>query len=178
MPQWVHEMITPVMMLCVFMLNARTSYRRLDVRTAQEAERLQQVLIEELRALSEIYAANIDLLDHHEQILMAPRAPMVVYRANIARLHTIDPALVADLIAIHNKNEQIEMLLSAKAKTVRGGSATVFLFETMDPKFRPMLEDFSEEIARCIEKYSSKVAPPEFEELPGSVTSLVPQLAN
>jgi hypothetical protein len=48
----------------------------------------------------------------------------------------------------------------------------------MDPKFRPMLEDFSEEIARCIEKYSSKVAPPEFEELPGSVTSLVPQLAN
>ena len=103
---------------------------------------------------------------------------MVVYRANIARLHTIDPGLVADLIAIHNKNEQIEMVLSAKAKTVRGGSATVFLFDTMDSKFQPMLEDFSEEITRCIEKYSSKIAPPEFEELPGGMTSLVPQLAN
>jgi hypothetical protein len=177
MPQWFHEMITPVMMLCVFMLNARVSYRRLDIRTAQETERLQQVLIEELRALSELYAANIDLLDRHEQILMAPRAPMVVYRANIARLHSIDPDLVADLIAIHNKNEQIEMLLSAKAKTVRGGSATVFLFDAMDPKFQPMLEDFAEEITRCIEKYSTKVAPPEFDEQPGTVTSLVPQVA-
>jgi hypothetical protein len=177
MPQWFHEMITPVMMLCVFMLNARTSYRRLDVRTAQETERLQQVLIEELRALAELYAANIDLLDRHEQILMAPRAPMVVYRANIARLHTIDPGLVADLIAIHNKNEQIEMLLSAKAKTVRGGSATVFLFDTMDSKFQPMLEDFSNEIAQCIEKYGTKVAAPEPAERPDRVTSLVPQVA-
>jgi hypothetical protein len=177
MPQWFHEIITPAMMLCVFMLNARTSYRRLDVRTAQEAERLQQVLIEELRALSELYTANIDLLGRHEQILMAPRAPMVVYRANIARLHTIDPGLVADLIAIHARNEQIEMLMSARAKTVRGGSATVFLFDTMDPKFQPMLRDFAEEITRCIEKYSTRVAPPEFDELPVGETSLVPQLA-
>jgi hypothetical protein len=177
MPQWFHEMITPIMMLCVFMLNARTSFRRMDVKSVQEAERLQQVLIEELRALSELYSANIDLLDHHEQILMAPRAPMVVYRANIARLHTIDPGLVADLIAIHNRNEQIEMLMSAKAKTVRGGSATVFLFDTMDSKFQPMLEDFSEEITRCIEKYSTKIATPEPAERPDRVTSLVPQVA-
>jgi hypothetical protein len=116
-------------------------------------------------------------LDHHEQILMAPRAPMVVYRANIARLHTIDPGLVSDLIAIHNKNEQIEMLMSAKAKTVRGGSATVFLFDTMDSKFQPMLEDFAEEITRCIEKYSTKIAAPEPAERPDRVTSLVPQVA-
>jgi hypothetical protein len=54
MPQWFHEMIKPVMMLCVFMLNARTSFRRMDVKSGQEAERLQQVLIEELRALSEL----------------------------------------------------------------------------------------------------------------------------
>ena len=165
------------MMLCVFMLNARTSFRRMDVKSGQEAERLQQVLIEELRALSELYTANIDLLDRHEQILMAPRAPMVVYRANIARLHTIDPGLVADLIAIHNKNEQIEMLISAKAKTVRGGSATVFLFDTMDPKIQPMLEDFSEEITQCIEKYTTRAASPEPAELPDGATSLVPQLA-
>jgi hypothetical protein len=127
--------------------------------------------------LSELYTANIDLLDRHEQILMAPRAPRVVYRANIARLHTIDPGLVADLIAIHNKNEQIEMLMSAKAKTVRGGSATVLLFDTMDSKFQPMLEDFSKEIAQCIEKYSTKIAVPEPAERPDRVTSLVPQVA-
>lgn len=127
--------------------------------------------------MSELYTANIDLLDRHEQILMAPRAPMVVYRANIARLHTIDPDLVADLIAIHNKNEQIKMLMSAKAKTVRGGSATVFLFDTMDSKFQPMLEDFTKEISQCIEKYGTKVASPEPAELPDRMTSLVPQVA-
>jgi len=182
MPLWFHEMITPVMMLCVFMLNARTSFRRTDIKSGQEAERLQQVLIEELRALSQLYAANIDLLDRHEHILMAPRAPMVVYRANIVRLHTIDAGLVADLIAIHTKNEQIEMLMSAKAKTVRGGSATVFLFDTMDSMFRPMLEDFAAELTRCIEKYVVKAAAPEMAEselaeLPRGMTSLSPQVA-
>jgi hypothetical protein len=178
MPQWFHEMITPVMMLCVFMLNARTSFRRMDNKSGQEAERLQQILVEELRALLQLYAANIDLLECHEQVLMAPRAPMVVYRANIARLHTLDDAgLVADLIAIHNKNEQIEMLLQAKAKSVRGGSATVFLFDTVDAKFQPMLEDFAEQITACIEKYSTKSALPQPAELPQRVTSLVPQIA-
>jgi hypothetical protein len=34
-------------------------------------------------------------------------------RHDVVRVH------VAELIAIHNKNEQIEMLMSAKAKTLR-----------------------------------------------------------
>ena len=173
MPQWFHEMITPVMMLCVFMLNARTSFRRMDVKSGQEAERLQQVLIEELRALSSFTPRISICLDRHEQILMAPRAPMVVYRANIARLHTIDPGLVADLIAIHNKNEQIEMLVSAKAKTVRGGSATVFLFDTMDSKFSRCWR-ISRRKSR---NASTKIAAPEPAEQPHRVTSLVPQVA-
>jgi hypothetical protein len=47
----------------------------------------------------------------------------------------------------------------------------------MDSKFQPMLEDFAEEITRCIEKYSTKIAAPEPVEQPHRVASLVPQVA-
>lgn len=155
-PAWFHLLVTPLAMLLVFALNARVSFRRADLRSIVEAERLQTVLLEELKALALLYRANIELLDRGEHTLLSPRAPMAVYRAHLGRLSTIDTGLVRNLIHIHIRNEHIEMLMSARAKTARGGSVTVYLFENkepMDPQFRVLLETNLEELTACLRSY-------------------------
>jgi hypothetical protein len=124
-----------LVMLSIFFANLTFNRQRGEKRSQTEAARLQAAFATELQCLAELYRKNLELLRNGSNYLLSTRSAIPVYRGNVGRLTLLDEAVIRYVVMIHSENEQIEILLAARAKVVQKGHSVVYRFEAMDREF-------------------------------------------
>jgi hypothetical protein len=151
-----------MIMLVVCAMNLIWAHRRAEGRSQLDGRRLQAALTEELSLLADLYRSNLDLLDKTDVRLLSTRMPMAVYRANLGRLNLIEENLVRRLVAVHAKNEHLEMLVAERAKMIKAGQCTVYVFEKDDPSLDDLRARFTmgiQHIEAAIETLEADLVP-------------------
>ena len=139
-----NTLLMPLMMICICAMNLIWNGRRADGRTTLDAARLQAALAEELYLLAKLYRSNLELLDRPEVRLLSTRIPMAVFRANVPRLTLLDEDIIRCLVAVHGNNEHVEMLVAERAKSIKNGQCTIYVFEKDDPSIKPFRAVFQQ----------------------------------
>lgn len=134
----------PIMMIMICALNLIVTHRRAENRFSLDARRLQAALVEELHLLSKLYKSNLELLGRQEVRLISTRAPLAIFRANIGRITLLDEETIRCLVSIHANNEHIEMLVSERAKSIKNGQCTVYVFDKDDQSVATFHDLFAE----------------------------------
>lgn len=91
-------------------------------------------------------------------MLLSLKSSINIFRANLGRLSTIDVDVARHLVSIHTRNEHVEMLMSARAKYVRGGVVTSHLFEPgfpMATEIQNLLKANLQEIDAVVSAYNA-----------------------
>ena len=154
-----NALLMPIMMICICAMNLIWNGRRADGRTTLDATRLQAALTEELYLLAKLYRTNLELLDRAEVRLLSTRIPMAIFRANVPRLTLLDEDVVRCLVAVHGNNEHVEMLIAERAKSIKNGQCTIYVFEKDDPciaQFRAVFAEGSQLVEHAIAALEAK----------------------
>lgn len=119
MPPEIHWSLNlaPVLMMLVIVIgNHVMMHHRNSRREAIEAKQLRAALLSEIAALRDIYKVNLGLIQRKAGYLISSRSPMVIYKANQARLMaTIETPALELIVSLYAKNDIIEELLSAQS---------------------------------------------------------------
>jgi hypothetical protein len=84
---------------------------------------------------------------------------MGIFRANVPRLTVLDEDTIRCLVAIHGNNEHVEMLIAERAKSIKHGPCTIYVFEKDDPsieQFRSVFTEGAELVDHAIEALEAK----------------------
>lgn len=157
----INAILMPIMMVLICAMNLFWNGRRTEGRTSLDAARLQAALTEELYLLARLYRANLDLLDRAEVRLMSTRVPLSIFRANLPRLTLLEEEAIRCLVAVHANNEHIEMMVAERAKSIKNGQCTIYVFEKDEPSvelFRALLQDGAALVGRAIEALEARRA--------------------
>ncbi len=149
-----NALLMPIMMICICAMNLFWNGRRTEGRLSVDAARLQAALTEELYLLARLYRSNLALLDHAEVRLLSTRVPLAIFRANVPRLTMLDEDAIRCLVSVHANNEHIEMMVAERAKSLKNGPCTIYVFEKDDPSielFRSLFHDGASLVDRAIE---------------------------
>jgi hypothetical protein len=122
-------LVIPTMMIFICAMNLIVTHRRAENRFALDGKRLEAALIEELRLLVRLYRSNLYLLDQQELRLISTRIPLAVFRANVGRITLLDEESIRQVVAVHANNEHIEMMVAERAKSIKNGQCTVYVFD-------------------------------------------------
>jgi hypothetical protein len=79
--------------------------------------------------------------------------PLAIFRANEPRLTLLEQDAIRCLVAVHANNEHIEMMAAERAKTIKNGQCTIYVFEKDNPSvelFRALFQDGSSLVDRAI----------------------------
>jgi len=125
-------LIMPVMMIFICAMNLIVTHRRAESRFTLDGRRLAVALVEELRLLARLYKSNLYLLEHQELRLISTRIPLAIFRANVGRITLLDEELIRRIVAVHANNEHIEMMVAERAKSIKNGQCTIYVFEKGD----------------------------------------------
>jgi hypothetical protein len=157
----INAILMPIMMLLICAMNLFWSSRRTDGRFSIDAARLQAALTEELYLLARLYRSNLDLLDRPEVRLLSTRVPLAIFRANVPRLTLLEEEAIRCLVAVHANNEHIEMMVAERAKSIKNGQCTIYVFEKDEPSlelFRALFADGAALVDRAIEALEARRA--------------------
>ena len=118
MPQalghWVAPFLPVVLMLTIVIMNHVVTGQRNDKRTASEMERFSAALTAELRAMHDLYEANLELIERKADYILSTRSTVVVYKSNLGRLTMLlDKAAIEEVVAVFAQNERIETVIAA-----------------------------------------------------------------
>ena len=122
----------PLMMIFICAVNLVVTHRRVENRFSMDGTRLEAALLEELRLLARLYRSNLFLLEQQEMRLVSTRIPLAVFRANVGRITLLDEVSIRQMVAVHANNEHIEMMVAERAKSIKGGQCTVYVFDKGD----------------------------------------------
>ena len=122
----------PIMMILICAMNLVVTHRRAESRVALDGRRLETALVEELRLLVRLYRSNLYLLEQQEIRLISTRIPLAIFRANIGRITLLEEAVIGQLVAVHANNEHIEMMVAERAKSIKSGQCTIYVFDKAD----------------------------------------------
>jgi hypothetical protein len=139
-----NALLMPIMMIMICAMNLIWSGRRTESRFSLDATRLLAALTEELYLLAKLYRSNLELLDRAEVRLLSTRIPMAIFRANVPRLTLLDEETIRCLVAVHGNNEHVEMLIAERAKSIKNGQCTIYVFEKDDPSIEQFRSVFAE----------------------------------
>lgn len=144
----------PIMMIVICAMNLIVTHRRVENRTSLDGQRLEAALIEELRLLARLYRSNLYLLDQQDVRLISTRIPLVIFRANVGRITLLDETAIKQLVAVHANNEHIEMMVAERAKSIKGGQCTVYVFDGSD---HCAVENFKELFGQALASVESVI---------------------
>jgi hypothetical protein len=133
-----------MVMLVIFGLNIALIHRRAERRSSDEASRFQAAVVAELRCLADMYQANLRLMRRGQPYLMSTRSALAVYRGNMGKLTLLERPAIECLVYVHSKNENIEIQLAARARSIKNGPAIVYCFEPNDPNFAELKRLYKE----------------------------------
>lgn len=159
-----NALLMPIMMICICALNLIWSGRRTESRSSLDGARLLAALTEELYLLSKLYRSNLEFLDRAEVRLLSTRVPLAIFRANVPRLTLLDEDTVRCVVAVHANNEHVEMMVAERAKSIKNGPSTVYVFDTCEPSiedFRALFEEGLSLVDHAIETLEAKREVPE-----------------
>jgi hypothetical protein len=122
----------PLMMIFICALNLVVTHRRAENRFSLDGARLEVALVEELRLLTRLYRSNLFLMEQQEMRLVSTRIPLAVFRANLGRITLLDEASIRQIVAVHANNEHIEMMVAERAKSIKNGQCTIYVFDKGD----------------------------------------------
>lgn len=125
-------LVMPVMMISICAMNLIVTHRRAENRSSLDARRLQAALVEELQLLAKLYRSNLDLLDRPELRLISTRIPLAIFRGNVGRITLLDEDVIRPVVSVHANNEHLETMVSERAKTIKNGQCTVYVFDKDD----------------------------------------------
>jgi len=157
----INALLMPIMMICICAMNLIWNGRRTDGRFSLDAARLQAALTEELYLLARLYRSNLDLLNRTEVRLLSTRVSLAIFRANVPRLTVLEEETIRCLVAVHANNEHIEMMVAERAKSIKNGQCTIYVFEKDEPSvelFRALFQDGSALVDRAIEALETRRA--------------------
>jgi hypothetical protein len=157
----INAILMPIMMVLICAMNLFWSSRRTEGRFSIDAARLQAALTEELYLLGRLYRSNLDLLDRAEVRLLSTRVPLAIFRANVPRLTLLEEEAIRCLVAVHANNEHIEMMVAERAKSIKNGQCTIYVFEKDEPSlelFRALFQDGAALVERAIEALEARGA--------------------
>lgn len=144
----------PLMMICICATNLIVTHRRAENRFALDGQRLEVALVEELRLLMRLYRSNLYLLEQQEFRLISTRIPLAVFRTNVGRITLLDDDVIRQVVAIHANNEHIEMMVAERAKSIKGGQATVYVFDNSD---KQAIENFRDLFGQALASVESVI---------------------
>jgi hypothetical protein len=150
----------PIMMIMICVMNLIVTHRRAENRLSLDGRRLQAALVEELHLLAKLYRANLELLDRQEVRLISTRMPLAIFRGNIGRITLLDENAVRRLVAVHANNEHIEMMVAERAKSIKNGQCTVYVFEKDEQSFANFRNLFAEGLSAVESAVRYLAAPP------------------
>ena len=136
----------PLMMVLICAVNLFVTHRRSESRLSLDGKRLETALVEELRLLARLYRSNLKLLENEELRLISTRMPLAVFRGNVGRITLLEEESIRRVIAVHGNNEHIEMMVSERAKSIKNGQCTVYIFEKGEHSFVHFRELFMESL--------------------------------
>jgi len=145
----------PVMMIFICAMNLVVTHRRAEQRFSLDGRRLETALVEELRLLARLYKSNLYLLDQQETRLISTRIPLAIFRANVGRITLLEEDSIRQLVAVHANNEHIEMMVAERAKSIKSGQCTVYVFDQSD---KAAIEEFRALFAQALATVESLVA--------------------
>jgi hypothetical protein len=155
-------LIIPMMMIFICAMNLIVTHRRAENRLALDGKRLEAALIEELRLLVRLYRSNLYLLDQQELRLISTRIPLAVFRANVGRITLLDEDSIRQVVAVHANNEHIEMMVAERAKSIKNGQCTIYVFDKGDnfavDSFRDLFNQALVSIESIIQDLEAKKA--------------------
>jgi hypothetical protein len=122
----------PLMMIFICALNLVVTHRRAENRSSLDGTRLEAALVEELRLLARLYQSNLVLLEQEEMRLVSTRIPLAVFRANVGRITLLDEVSIKQMVAVYANNEHIEMMVAERAKSIKNGQCTIYVFDKGD----------------------------------------------
>jgi hypothetical protein len=122
----------PLMMIFICAMNLIVTHRRTESRVALDGRRLQAALVEELRLLARLYRSNLFLLEQQEMRLISTRTPLTIFRANVGRITLLDEQVITQLVGLHANNEHLELMVAERAKSIKGGQCTIYMFDKAD----------------------------------------------
>jgi len=129
---WFFHLIPVLMMVGIALTNNMFNCQRVDRRTDQEAARLRAALSAELRALLDLHAGNLRLLECNSGYLLSSRSLLAIYKANLCRVTVLlDSDVIAKVVESFAQNERIESHLTAHAQP-KGGSSYKIVPGEMD----------------------------------------------
>lgn len=111
---WIAPFLPVVLMLSIVIMNHVVAGQRNDKKTASEMERFSAALTAELRALHDLYQANLGLIERKADYILSTRSTVVVYKGNLGRLTMLlDKPAIAEVVAVFAQNERIETVIAA-----------------------------------------------------------------
>jgi hypothetical protein len=122
-------LVIPSMMMFICATNLIVTHRRAENRFSLDGKRLEAALVEELRLLAKLYRSNLGLLEQQEVRLLSTRIPLAVFRGNVGRITLLDEDSIRKLVAVHGNNEHIEMTVAERAKSIKNGQCSVYVFD-------------------------------------------------
>jgi hypothetical protein len=111
--EWLWHISILALVIGMMFINRTLSGRRLERRTALEADRLRTALAAELRVLEELYRVNLDLLDKKTGYVLSTRSPLLILRGNLGRLTLLESSVIEQLVALFAHNEMMEAHIAA-----------------------------------------------------------------
>jgi hypothetical protein len=127
--QLLQSFALPIMMIMVCAMNLVVTHKRAESRLSIDGRRLQAALVEELHLLAKLYRSNLDLLERQEVRLISTRMPLAIFRGNIGRITLLNEDAIRRLVGVHANNEHIEMMVSERAKSIKNGQCTIYVFD-------------------------------------------------
>jgi hypothetical protein len=129
---WFFHLFPVLVMVGIAFTNNMFNFQRADRRTDLEASRLRAGLSAELRALLDLHASNLRLVESNCDYLLSSRSLLAIYKGNLGRLTVLlDSHVIASVVASFAQNEKIESVLTARAQP-KGGSSYKIVPGEMD----------------------------------------------
>lgn len=145
---WISPFIPVVLMMSIVITNHVLTGQRNDRKTAAEASRFSAALAAELRAMLDLYKANLDLIEQQANYLLSTRSSIAIYKGNLGRLTALlaEPA-IGHVVGVFAQNERIEAIIAAHSNLKCN---LTYQFLPADAKFaewRQMYQQASQSIA-------------------------------
>jgi hypothetical protein len=113
---WIASFTPVLLMMCIIGSNHLINILRTDRKAATEASRLRFALAAELRAMVDLYNANLQLIEQKADYILSSRSSVLVYRGNLGRMTILlEAPLIEQIVRVFAQNERIEAVLSAHA---------------------------------------------------------------